>query len=554
MRKFIPLVALVACSGSAPIPAVRFVNAPPVQAVNDRRNVTKMPKEREFVRFLYNFDGQIMRPMTRALSLERSERALGVNALDEVPDSTWFTNRIGVRDVSVEEIKNPPGAIGSPEEHKPWTIVSSKVGGMTLGFIMKDARGEKFLLKFDPNGFPEAETSSHIIAGRLLWAFGYNVTDDYVVYVKKEDLKLAPDAVVKDLSGHKKPLTKAIFERSLETVDKAPDGTMRVMTSHYLDGKPLGGHAAEGTRADDPNDMIPHERRRDLRGTYAVFSWLDHNDLHEGQMVDLFVKDAADPKRQYVKHYFIDFGIALGFAATKNKEPRFGHEWLLDPKRMLKNLVTFGTIEPSYEKRRRPLLRGVSHYEVDSYEPGNWKAHTPAYRPVYAADRFDKFWASKIIMHFTRDHVRAAVESARLTDPRSVEWLTDAIIARQRKTAKYWFERVNPLDQFATGDKADPRRLCFKDLSIAHAFATAKETTYTLTYYGRDNKRLGASSVQAGDSGVTCGRMDVATNDPESYTIVRIDTRRQSFRGTTFVHVAQEPHASQMRVIGIWRE
>ncbi len=553
MRNLIYLATLVACS-SAPIPSVRFANAPPVEVVNDRRHVEKQPKEREFVRFLYNFDGQLMRPMTRVFDLERNKRALGVNALDEVPNSTWFTNRIGVRDVSIEEIKNPPGAIGSPEDHKPWTIVSTKVGGMTLGFIMTDARGEKFLLKFDPNGFPEAETSSHIIAGRLLRAFGYNVTDDYVVYVKREDLKLADDAVVKDLSGNKRPLTMAVFERSLETVDKAADGTMRVMTSHYLRGKPLGGHVAEGTRPDDPNDVIPHELRRDLRGTYAVFSWLDHNDLHEGQMVDLFVKDAEDPKRQYVKHYFIDFGIALGFAATKNKEPRFGHEWLLDPKRMLKNLITFGALEPAYERRRRPLLRGVSHYEVESYEPGNWKAHTPAYRPVYTADRFDKFWASKIIMRFTRDHIRAAVESARLTDPRSVEWLTDAIIARQRRTAKYWFDRVNPLDQFVVGDKTDARRLCFKDLSLAYAFAAAKNTTYTLSSYSRDSKRLGTSSVVAGASGVTCGQIDLAMNDPERYTIVRIDTRRPNFRGTTFVYVAQEPHTTQMRVIGIWRE
>ena len=554
MRKLISLAVLAACSSSAPIPSVRFANVPPVEVVNDRRHVAKEPKPREFVRFLYNFDGQVMRPMTRMFDLERRKRALGVNALDEVPNSTWFTNRIGVREVTVDEIKNPPGAIGSPEDHKPWTVVSSKVGGMTLGFIMKDARGEKFLLKFDPNGHPEAETSSHIIGGRLLRAFGYNITDDYVVYITKDDLKLAPDAVIKTLAGKKKPLTKEIFERSLETVDKAPDGTMRVMTSHYLDGKPLGGHVAEGTRPDDPNDLIPHEMRRDLRGTYAVFSWLDHNDLHEGQMVDLFVKDAADPKRQYVKHYFIDFGISLGFAATKNKEPRFGHEWLLDPRRMFKNLVTFGVFEADYADRRRPLLRGVSHYEVDSYEPGAWKAHTPAYRPVYAADRFDKFWASKIIIKFTREHIRAAVESARLTDPRSVEWLTDAIIARQRKTAKYWFERVNPLDQFATGDKSEPRRLCFKDLSIAHAFASAKDTSYTLTFYGRDNKRFGTTEVRAKDGGVTCGQMSLATNDPESYTIVKIDTKRPGFRGTTFVHVAQEPHGAQMRVIGLWRD
>jgi hypothetical protein len=554
MRRLLALLMIAGCSSAPPVPPVRFVNAPPVTIVNDRHHVPKQPKPREFVRYLYAFDGAVMRPMTRALDLERHRRALGVNALDEVPNSTWFTNRIGVRDVSPEEILNPPGAVGSPEKHKPWTIESSKVGGMTVGFIVKDARGEKFLLKFDPRGFPEAETSAHIISGRLLWAFGYNVTDDYIAYIKADDLKLAPDAVIKDLAGHKMPLTKEAYERSLARIEKAPDGTMRVMMSHYLDGKPLGGHPGEGVREDDPNDRIPHEMRRDLRGTYVAFSWLDHNDLHEGQMVDMFVKDPEDPGRKYVKHYFIDFGISLGFAATKNREPRFGHEWMLDPRRMFTNLLTFGIVDEGYETRKRPKLRGVGHYEIDTYDPGDWKSHTPGYRPVYAADRFDKFWASKILMKFKREHIRAAVEAARLSDPRSVEWLTDAIIARQRKTAAYWFNRVNPLDQFAVDTDGGNRRLCFSDLAITNAFTRAIGTHYTLTAYTRDNRRLGAMQVAAGLSGVTCGDIRLSTSDPESYTIVRIDTRRPGFKGTTFVHVAQQPRSNAIRVIGIWRE
>src|SRR5688572_22004822 len=35
-------------------------------------------------------------------------RAVNLNTLDEVPDSTWFTNRIGVRDLSREELLRGP--------------------------------------------------------------------------------------------------------------------------------------------------------------------------------------------------------------------------------------------------------------------------------------------------------------------------------------------------------------------------------------------------------------------------------------------------------------
>lgn len=550
MRAPVTLILIAACTHSAPIPDVRFVNAPPVHLVNDRRDTPTPPKEREFVRYLYNFDGQIARPVTRALELKRSERAHGVNALDEVPDSTWFTNRIGVREVSPDEIRSLPHTIGSPEDHKPWTIVSSKVGGLTVGFIMKDARGEKFLLKFDQRGFPEAETASHIVVGRLLWAFGYNVTDDHIVYMKRDDLKLAPDAVVKDLAGRKRALTLEDFERMLAGVDTRSDGTMRGLASRYLDGKPIGGHAAEGVRSDDPNDLIPHELRRDLRGTYVAFSWLDHNDLHEGQMIDLYVKDPQDPKRHYVKHYFIDFGISLGFGTTKNAEPRYSHEWLFDPKVMVRSLLTLGAVERDWERRTRPNLRGVGHYEVSTYDPAAWKAHTPAYRPIYTADRFDKFWASKILMRFRREHIEAAVEAARMSDPRAVRWLVDAIIARQRKTARHWFARVNPLDEFVVGDA---RELCFKDLAIAHAFVAPRGTEYTLSFFGRDSRRLGAVRLPAGGSGITCSSVALSS-DPESYTIVRINTRRAAFAGTTYVHLARAPHPPALRVIGVWRE
>src|SRR5262245_47852313 len=35
-------------------------------------------------------------------------RAVNVNTLDEVPDSSWFTNRIGIRDLSIAEISRGP--------------------------------------------------------------------------------------------------------------------------------------------------------------------------------------------------------------------------------------------------------------------------------------------------------------------------------------------------------------------------------------------------------------------------------------------------------------
>jgi hypothetical protein len=549
MKRLALLVAIAGCASSPGVPDVRFENAPPVRAVNDRRDVPKTPDETMYERYLRNFDGSFHRLMTRKLELKRHERARGINALDEVPNSTWFTNRIGVREVSPEEIKEIPGSIGSPADHRPWTIVSSKVGGLSVGFIIKDKRGEKFLLKFDPKGLPEAETATQIVMGRLLWALGYNVTDDYIVKIKKEDLVLAPDAKIKDPTGVTSPLDQRELDARLVRIDIAKDGTMRALLSRYLDGKPLGGHPCDGVRDDDPNDLIPHELRRDLRGTRAIFAWLDHSDLHLGNTLDMYVTDPVDPKRHYVKHYFIDYGIALGSGAAKNENPRYGYEYQVDWGAMARTLFTFGLVYRPWEARKRPPLRGVGTYDVANYRPGEWKTLTPMYTPIRAADRIDGFWASKIMMKLQRKHIEAAVEAAQLSDPRAAKWLVDALIARQRKTAEYWFDQVNPIDEIHVVG----RELCFKDLSIAYGFDESQGTRYRLTYYDRANKRLGRDLLSPGSAGATCAALQLS-NGTEGYTIVRVDTTRRGATHTTYVYVARDASTLIPRVIGIWRK
>ncbi|MCP5939770.1 hypothetical protein NL351_28060, partial [Klebsiella pneumoniae] len=70
------------------------------------------------------------------------------------------------------------------------------------------------------------------------------------------------------------------------------------------------------------------------------------------------------------------------------------------------------------------------------------------YWPYLDKDRFDAFWGAKILIRFTRDQLAAIIAEAHYSDPRSAAYMLDVLIERQRKTAKYWFGKVAPLDRF----------------------------------------------------------------------------------------------------------
>src|SRR5262249_37293563 len=156
-----------------------------------------------------------------------------------------------MREVTQEEIRRGPGGGRDPERHKPWAVKSLKVGGTSTGFIVEDASGYRFLLKFDAKGFPEAETAADVIGQRLFWALGFNVPSDEVVHFTREELVLAEGAKKRDPFGHDKPLTEVDIDDSLTRVDIQPDGRYRAQVSGFLPGKILGGFALEGVRDDD---------------------------------------------------------------------------------------------------------------------------------------------------------------------------------------------------------------------------------------------------------------------------------------------------------------
>src|SRR5262249_61219345 len=93
--------------------------------------------------------------------------------------------------------------------------------------------------------------------------------------------------------------------------------------------------------------------------------------------------------------------------------------------------VPLGLNHRPWEGRWAPAIRGVSPaFTASHFDPGAWKPNIPV-APFDGSDRFDQFWAAKIIARFTPEQIRAAVEAVRYSDPRAGDYNTNTLLPPQ---------------------------------------------------------------------------------------------------------------------------
>jgi hypothetical protein len=87
--------------------------------------------------------------------------ALNVNTLDEVPDSSWFTNRIGRERRSREALVRGPDTLTRPNI-EDWPIVAGKAEGRQPGYRVQDADKHLWQIEFDPPAHPEMASAAEV--------------------------------------------------------------------------------------------------------------------------------------------------------------------------------------------------------------------------------------------------------------------------------------------------------------------------------------------------------------------------------------------------------
>ena len=434
--------------------AARFADRPIVWEVDDDLPI-EVPDEREYIAAPYFADAFVTRAVPHALGLPSHHRARDVNALGEVPDSTWFTNRIGVREVSPDEAATASSASGPPE--LPLTIVSGKSGGGNPGFVATDVTDRTFLIKFDTPENPEQQTGASVVVNRVLWTAGYNVPADTLFTFGPGDIVIDPEATYDDAFDREFPFTQDELDAMMTHVPVAEDGRWRASASEYLSGMPVGGWPLVGTRSDDPNDNVPHQHRRSLRGLRAIAAWVSHTDMKEDNTLDVYVGEEGEG---HLRHYLLDFGEALGAHQSEKDRKQDGYEYLFDWEKNGLSLAGFGIPEHEWERQELTPWPSMGWFGAEHFTPEQWREAYP-YRPFSKADRADLYWGAKQVMAFNRAHVEAIVAEGQYSDPAVSEYLVDVLMARRQKIGEAWIDGVSALDDFTV----EGQELCMSDLA-----------------------------------------------------------------------------------------
>ena len=244
------------------------------------------------------------------------------------------------------------------------------------------------------------------IANKLFWALGYNQIEVFITTFDLARTQIDPKATMRRPSAARTPLTRDDVNAILERAARNPDGTYRATAGRLIKGKVLGPFRYEGTRPDDPNDIVPHEHRRELRALRVFGAWTNLVDLKAGNTLDTLVEGDG---RSTVKHYLQDVGSTFGMANNPN-EWDMGWEYFSQGASTRRRLLTFGFALSPWQTVPYTEYKSVGFFEGDEFDPTTWRPQTPtkAYLELRADDAF---WAARRVAAFSDELIRAAARS-----------------------------------------------------------------------------------------------------------------------------------------------
>lgn len=473
----------------------RFPLADPLWEDPDRNHVLERPSKYYSGLMADGMDQIVLYPLSEGSRFPLPGEAVNVNALDEVPNSSWFTNRIGRFPMSPEKAARG-SCVGEPldPERGPWTVVAAKPNGANPGFFIKAADGRRYLLKFDGSRGPQRATAADTIGSKIYHAAGYNTPCNEVVYFDADIFEIDPEATAQNDVGEDVPISRDDIDKVLASAFRRKDGTLRASASRFVDGRPIGPFTYQGRRSDDPNDIIPHEDRRELRGARLLAAWLNHFDTREQNSLDVWTEQDG---RTFVRHYYLDFGDDFGSRWDSDQmNRRMGRSYYLDFEHIFVDLITLGAYpRPWHEVEINEDAEIFGYFGYEHFVPSEWRG---GYRnPAFARmTHRDALWMIRILHRFTPEVLQAIVATGKFDDPRAEKTLYRILIERRRKIFAEYLTQYVPLDDFTLVRRTPGKTtqsLCFRDLAIAETVVNPAQVVYKMRFRGGEDleKELG---------------------------------------------------------------
>ena len=393
----------------------------------------------------------------------------GTSTLGEVLDGPWYVNRHATRRMTPDELRRGPGHASPPSREAPWQALNAKQFDVRPGILVADARNELYLLRFDPPDHLEMATGAEIVASKIFHALGYHVPENYIVYFTRDGIVASPYGGRITSAGTERRLTEEDIDVFLKGVAKDPTRGYRAVATRVAgDWRGLlGPYRVYGTRSDDPNDIVPHEHRRDLRGLFVFSAWLNHSRIRALNTMDVLVEEGGTP---FIRHLLLDFVTTLGAGEGGPKSARDGHEAPYDWRQAVKHAAGFGFYTPQWMKADYPGLPAVGRFEYETFDPERWTPNQDL-APFANRLRDDEFWAAKQVMAFTDEDIRVLVSTGEYSDPAAAEWIATCLMERRDRIGRTYFSKVVPLDRF----RIESGSLTFDDLAIVHGLASARQ-------------------------------------------------------------------------------
>ena len=255
-----------------------------------------------------------------------------------------------------------------------------------------------------------------MISSRFFHALGYYVPETYLAVFDRERLVVETNASDVTSNADVRPLLPEHIDRLLANVARRRDGRYRAVALRVpTDGVSLvGPYQLFGTRSDDPNDIVPHEHRRELRGLQVFSAWLNHARMDALHTIDIVVQPTGSRRTSATT----SSTSWRRWAAASTGRRRCGRAGIRSTDRAPRSATSPASAiyTPAWMRAKYPDLPAVGAFDSATFEPDKW---TNIYDVAPFANRLpdDAFWAARQVTAFTDEDIRAIVKVAQYPGP-----------------------------------------------------------------------------------------------------------------------------------------